>query len=40
MAINPKDWLAMEHAMDEENHVLLQVETSKTQKKTSNLSSC
>jgi hypothetical protein len=33
MAINPKDWLAMEHAMDEENHVLLQVETSKTKKK-------
>jgi hypothetical protein len=26
MSINPKDWLAMEQAMDDENHVLLQTE--------------
>jgi hypothetical protein len=32
MAINPEDWLAMEQVMDEENHALLQVETSETEK--------
>jgi hypothetical protein len=31
MSLGPKDWLAMEQVMEEENHILLQAEVTKNE---------